>query len=77
MVMMFPAPVSYPIIVLPEEYRHWLMVNPLTFLIEQARGTLIRGLLPDWAGAGIYAFVATVAIWVGNAWIQKNQKGIR
>lgn len=75
MVMMFPAPVSYPITVLPEECRRGLMVNPLTFLIEQARGALIRGRLPDWAGAGIYTLVAAVAAWVGYAWFQKTRKG--
>ena len=31
--------------------------------------------LPDWAGRGIYTFVATVIAWAGYAWFQKTRKG--
>ena len=74
-VMMFLAPVFYPITALPEEFRPWLMANPLTFIIEQAREVLIWGRLPDWTGLGIYTFAATAVAWVGYAWFQKTRKG--
>ena len=48
------APVFYPITALPEEMRPWIMANPLTFIIEQAREVLIWGRLPDWTGLGTY-----------------------
>lgn len=75
MVMMFLAPVFYPVTALPEQYRPWLMANPLTFIIEQAREVLVWGRLPDWAGLGIYTLVATVVAWAGYAWFQKTRKG--
>lgn len=37
-VMLFLAPVFYPVAALPEELRPWLVANPLTFIIEQASG---------------------------------------
>ena len=74
-VMMFLSPVFYPITALPEEFRPWLMANPLTFIIEQAREVLIWGRLPDWAGLGTYTFAATVLAWAGYAWFQKTRKG--
>jgi lipopolysaccharide transport system permease protein len=74
-VMMFLAPVFYPITLLPEELRPWIMANPLTFIIEQAREVLIWGRLPDWLGLGIYTLVATVVAWAGYAWFQKTRKG--
>lgn len=75
MVMMFLAPVFYPITALPEELRPWIMVNPLTFIIEQAREVLIWGRLPNWLGLGAYLLVAMAVAWTGYAWFQKTRKG--
>lgn len=74
-VMMFLAPVFFPVTALPEEFRPLIMANPLTLIIEQAREVLIWGHLPDWAGLGIYTLVATVLAWAGYAWFQKTRKG--
>ncbi|ESS15157.1 Teichoic acid translocation permease protein TagG [Betaproteobacteria bacterium MOLA814] len=75
MVMMFLAPVFYPISALPEDLRPWIMANPLTFIIEQAREVLIWGRLPNWIGLGIYTLAATAVAWAGYAWFQKTRKG--
>jgi lipopolysaccharide transport system permease protein len=74
-VMLFLAPVFYPITALPEEMRPWIMANPLTFIIEQAREVLIWGHLPNWFGLAVYTLVATVVAWAGYAWFQKTRKG--
>ena len=74
-VMLFLAPVFYPVTALPEEFRPWLMANPLTFIIEQAREVLIWGRLPNWGGLGIYTLAATAVAWAGYAWLQKTRKG--
>ena len=74
-VMLFLAPVFYPVTALPEEFRPWLMANPLTFIIEQAREVLIWGRLPNWPGLGLYTLAATAVAWAGYAWFQKTRKG--
>lgn len=74
-VLMFLAPVFYPVTALPEELRPWLMVNPLTFIIEQARAVLIWGRQPDWVGLSIYMLLAAAIAWAGYAWFQKTRKG--
>jgi lipopolysaccharide transport system permease protein len=74
-VMMFLAPVFYPITALPEEMRPWIMANPLTFIIEQAREVLIWGRVPDWIGLGAYTVVAMAITWASYAWFQKTRKG--
>ena len=54
----------------------WIvMANPLTFIIEQARETLIWGRVPDLAGLGLYFLVAVVVAWGGFFWFQKTRKG--
>lgn len=74
-VMLFLSPVFYPINALPEKFRIWIMFNPLTFIIEQAREVLIWGNLPDWLGLGVYTLASIVVAWLGYAWFQKTRKG--
>jgi lipopolysaccharide transport system permease protein len=74
-IMLFLSPVFYPVTALPEEFRPWLMANPLTFIIEQSREVLIWGRLPDWMGLGWYTIVAAAIAWTGYAWFQKTRKG--
>jgi lipopolysaccharide transport system permease protein len=74
-VMMFMAPVFYPISALPEQYRKWLYLNPITFIIEQARSVLFAGLQPDWAGLAGYSVVAVLVAGAGFWWFQMTRKG--
>lgn len=74
-IMMFLSPVFYPITALPEEFRPWMIANPLTFIIEQARKILIWGNLPDWWGLILYTAVASAFAWLGFIWFQKTRKG--
>jgi len=74
-VMLFLAPVFYPVTAVPEDFRPFMMANPLTFIIEQAREVVIHGHLPNWAGLGIYTVAATIVAWAGYALFQKTRKG--
>ena len=74
-VLMFLAPIFYPITSLPENFRPLIMLNPLTFIIEQARTVLIWGQYPDFAGLTIYTAIALIIMWLGYFWFQKTRKG--
>lgn len=74
-VMLFMAPVFYPVSALPKEYQVWLLLNPLTFIIEEARKVLIWGQLPDWAGLAAYSVVAATIAWLGFFWFQRTRRG--
>ena len=74
-VMLFMAPVFFPLSAMPEKYHPLIMANPLTFIIEQAREVLIFGHLPNWLGLGIYMVIASAVAWAGFAWFQKTKKG--
>jgi lipopolysaccharide transport system permease protein len=73
-VLMFLSPVFYPVTAVPESFRPFMMANPLTFIIEQAREVLIWGHLPDWAGLSVYTLAAAATAWAGYAWFQKTRK---
>lgn len=74
-VLMFLSPVFYPITAVPEEFRPFILLNPLTFIIEQSRAVLIWGKLPDWSGLFIYLVFALIIAWLGYAWFQKTRRG--
>lgn len=73
--LMFLSPIFYPITALPEDYRWLLQINPLTFIIEQARDVMIWGNGPDWSGLALYTLLAAMIAWGGFAWFQKTRKG--
>jgi len=74
-VMLFVSPVFYPVSALPKPYQSVLLLNPLTFVIEQARNVLIWGKPPDWMGLGVYLAVSVLVAWMGFWWFQKTRKG--
>jgi lipopolysaccharide transport system permease protein len=74
-VLMFLSPVFFPITAVPERFRVFIMANPLTFIIEQARDVLVWGRQPNWIGLVIYTAVASLVAWGGFAWFQKTRKG--
>lgn len=74
-VLMFLAPVFYPMSSLPEPLRPWLYLNPLTFIIEQARAVLFTGVQPDWTGLLLYFLMAMGVAALGFRWFQMSRKG--
>ena len=74
-ILMFLSPVFYPISAVPLSFQPWLLANPLTFIIEQARAVLFYGNAPDWLGLALYAFFSAMIASLGYAWFQKTRKG--
>ena len=73
--LLFLSPVFYPVSALPEAYRPLIYLNPLTFMIEQARGILLWGTMPDWSGLGAYLIFGFLTAWAGLFWFQKTRRG--
>ncbi|MGG7055228.1 ABC transporter permease [Nitrosomonas sp. ANs5] len=73
--LMFMSPIFYPVTALPEDFRWLLQINPLTFVIEQARMVMIWGLGMNWASLALYTLLASMMAWSGFAWFQKTRKG--
>ncbi len=74
-VLLFLSPVFFPITAVPEFFRPWMQLNPLTFAIEQSRAVLIYGQPPAWSGLLLYTAAVGVFAWAGYAWFQKTRKG--
>ncbi len=74
-ILMFLSPIFYPVSALPENYRGLLALNPLTFLIEQAREVMVWDRLPDFGGLVAHTLGALVIALIGLAWFQKTRRG--
>ena len=74
-ILMFLSPVFYPVTAVPEQFRPFIMANPLTFIIEQSRNVLIWGVQPDWIGLAIYSLFSFAIFLLGYVWFQKTRKG--
>ncbi len=73
--LIFLAPVFYPLSAIPEKFRGWIMLNPLTFMVEQTRALLIQGALPDVQALGIYTAVSVLVAWAGFWFFQRSRGG--
>ena len=74
-VSLFAAPVFYPLSAVPEPYRPWLYLNPVTFILEQSREILLFGHLPNWMGIALYTVIALLIASLGLALFQRLRGG--
>jgi lipopolysaccharide transport system permease protein len=73
--MMFLTPIFYSMDMVPKHFRPWLMANPLTVVMEQARRVAIQGLQPDLGLLGIYTLVGLMVMAGGYWWFARTKKG--
>jgi len=73
--LLFLSPIFFPLSTLPEWLRFWVLLNPLTLIVEQLRAVLIMGVSPDAAGLLIYFICSGVAAFLGYRFFQSTRKG--
>ena len=74
-VTMFLAPIFYPISALPDNFKPLLFFNPLTPTLEQFRGILLWGQVPQFKVWMPYLAASALVAWLGFAWFQKVRRG--
>lgn len=72
---LFLSPIFFPVSALPQFLQFWIQLNPITFIVEQARKVMIYGELPDLTGGVIYSLVAFFVACAGFFMFQKLRKG--
>ncbi|MFC4726856.1 ABC transporter permease [Coralloluteibacterium thermophilus] len=73
--LLFLSSAIIPVETLPEGYQVVFRLNPLTFIIDQAREVAFWGRLPDWQGLGLYLLGAVGFAYFGFAVFQKTRRG--
>lgn len=73
--IMFMAPIMYPRTLIPEPYRGWMVLNPLTIIVESSQDVLVWGRMPPWGDLGVYVASACLFAWAAFAWFERTRKG--
>jgi ABC-type polysaccharide/polyol phosphate export systems, permease component len=73
--MLFLSTAMFPIDALPPQYRWLLLLNPLSYIIDQARAVALWGQMPNWIGLGIYTLCALVVLYFGYTVFRLTRRG--
>lgn len=73
--MLFLSSAIVPVESLPEGYQWIFQLNPLTFIIDQARNAAFWGRPVNVEGLLLYAFGALVFAWISFIFFQKMRRG--
>ena len=71
---MFLTPIIYPVSKVPEQYRPWLMLNPMAAVVEAFRATALGGRALPWAGLGATLGVGVVVLLLGLRYFTKAER---
>lgn len=73
--LLFLSPVFYASTTLPEAFRSWLFLNPLSLIVESSRAVLIYGQQPNFIALAEYSIVAVVVAFFGFLFFKKVRPG--
>ena len=74
-ILMFLSPIFYPIKAIPERYRFFIQLNPISPTIEQMRQVLYWGEMPSPQDWGICLLASLIFAVFGFTCFQKTRKG--
>jgi lipopolysaccharide transport system permease protein len=74
-VLLFLSPMFYPITSVPEQWRAWMYLNPITAIIIEVREVTIWGNNPNWTVLGIYSLIAITVMVLGYLWFMSTRRG--
>ncbi len=72
--LFFLTPIFYPASAVPEPFRLVLDLNPLTYLVEDARRTLVLGQTPHWPAYAVLLALSLVVAILGHAFFVKGKR---
>jgi lipopolysaccharide transport system permease protein len=72
--LFFLTPIVYPLSAVPESFRRWLALNPLSPLVEMMRGAAMWGQVPHWRLLVLSLAVSVVMFQTGYAFFMKSKR---
>ena len=74
-ILLFLSPIFFPSTAVPPEFRFLIRLNPLTFVVEQARAVLTFGSAPDFPWLAVVTVQNLLVAAAGLWWFQKTRRG--
>lgn len=74
-VLFYATPITYPLALVPEAFRGWMWMNPLTSMVELLREPIVFGNMPP---VGVMAgfMAASLVLLALSAWVFSRVKGV-
>jgi lipopolysaccharide transport system permease protein len=72
--LLFLSPIFFPASAMPAELKIWMTLNPLVYFLDEARNTLIYGVVPDLSNWVVATCISAFVAWLGFAWFQKSRR---
>lgn len=73
--MLFTSTAIIPITAIPADLQWLFRLNPLSFIIDQARVVVLWGGMPDWIGLGAYLVIALLVCYGGYLIFSVTRRG--
>lgn len=73
--LLFTSSAIMPVSSVSPNFRVLFELNPLTFIIDQARNVSLWGLQPNWGGLAMYMLGSIVVAFVGFTWFSATRRG--
>lgn len=74
-VLMFLSPIFYSMEMVPERYRFYLLLNPITVVMEQVRRVAILGRHPEIEQLALYTSASLGLMYAGYWWFSRTKRG--
>jgi lipopolysaccharide transport system permease protein len=71
---LYLTPVAYPLSAVPDRYRPFFLLNPLTGVVEGLRAILVFGREPEWDVVGVSAALIVAVFGVGVVLFKKTDR---
>ena len=73
--LLFTSTAIVPVSALSPKIQTLFMLNPLSFIIDEARKVTLWGVMPDWTGLGLYSLGALVVAYLGYSAFVATRRG--
>lgn len=73
--LLFTSTAIVPLSAISPEMQWLFQLNPLSFIIDQARNVALWGIMPDWSGLGLYGVVAVIVAYMGYSAFLATRRG--
>lgn len=73
--LFYLTPIVYPITIVPEEYRSFFWLNPMTIMVHHLQTILIQGQVPNWITLGYFYVAAALMFFAGFGLFKRLKSG--
>lgn len=74
-VLFYATPITYPLQLVPEPWRQWMWLNPLTCMVELLRNPIVFGTMPPAAVISLFG-LASLLLALLAGWLFHRVKGV-